>query len=1452
VHPSPRSARRAIIVALASTAILASVFSVGSPANAEADPGAPPDAGPWRTELPPEPGTPDAALEKLTEKVEQQLTEKEPTDFWVRLDAAPDLTAARAMTDWNARGAAVVAALRENATAAQASVIAELDTAGAAYETFWASNAVLVKSGDLALATSLALHAEVEQIRETTVYLNAEPIETAPASSGEGVAWGVDDINAPAVWADGITGEGITIASIDSGADVRHPALLSGYRGLQADGTLVNDHNWFDVARTCWQFDPCDIDGHGTHTMGTMVGDDGAGNQVGVAPGATWIEANGCHDCRDSHLMRAAEWMLAPLNLGEAYDSGDPSKRPHIINNSWGRANSNDPFIEDIITAWDASGIFSVWSNGNSGPGCKTSGAPGSRILNYSVGAYDAGGKIGYFSSRGTGQDGEIKPNIAAPGVRVRSAIPGGGYELMTGTSMAAPHVAGAIALLWSAAPSLVGDIQATRALLDQTAHDVDDTTCGGTAGDNATWGEGKLDAAALVAAAPTGAGTLTGTVVDAAGTPLAGVDIAADGRFDRAAKSGDDGSFTLPLLPGEYTVTFSSFGFGSATQAVTIADGTSVDAPVVLVATSRHSVSGVVTDASGSPLAQASVALKGPLPATATGSDGTYRIEDVPQGEFTLTVQGDSCLSPLTAVVSVDGDEIVDPVVTRKAFHDDYTCALTAEAPFRAGTDPLELSGQLGTAEVALPFEFPFFEQRYSAVHVTGEGVISLAPIGDDEWLGPRAIPFARGYLLGGVIAPFWDMFEFDAASAMTTATGEVDGLPALTVEWRNVHFVFEPENRITFSATLVSNGDVIFSYGDGVGTNSRRSGDFASIGLEGPAATAWAAYSVAQPSVRAGSEVRFTRPPFGWLTGTVTDSNDGAGIAAATVTVGGADGVDQTLSTSPDGSYLARVPLGSYTVDVTAARYTASTKEVTFDAAGEEHEYSPLLDTGVATVTSDSLELAVGPDGRRSATVTVENTGSAPLGVSMAELSRDVELSAPRPHVPVVATWSALPLSSAFGVGYDGDVWVADWAEQKNIRYSVTGERLGEAPIPAPEDADLNDLAFDPSTGEMCQIVNFADWAIHCFDRTTGEESAVITGYWADQHGYNGLAYNAVDDVFYIGGLETGTLVTVAGRTHEKPGDVVNACAVPDPVSGLAYNPTSDTIWYTAAGQQPTLVQVDPDSPAECTRFGSVAMPLSEFGAGGVEIDESGSLWTVDQNTGLVWLLDVADPQVVDVPWLSAPPAEVTIPVGGREEFTITVDGAAAETGTYGATVFVDTDAGRTPQEYLPVTLTRYAYQVGVNTGGVEHLDADGFMWSGDGAHVDGSWGHTGKTSVVEGKKGDAIAGTEDDALFLDARSGKEVAYVFDDAPAGTYEVDLGFAELTKVDAGKRVFDVLVDGVVRLESVDIAAESGRLSATTKSVVIEHAGGDLTVTLDGRHGSHDPMLNTLKVTAVH
>ncbi|USQ77398.1 cell wall-binding repeat-containing protein [Ornithinimicrobium cryptoxanthini] len=438
--------------------------------------------------------------ERVDAAVTAELERDGTADFWVYFPERPDLSPAAAIEDWEARGQWVYDRLTSTAASSQAEVRAELDASGADYQSFHVTNAIRVTDGDAELVASLAADTDVQRLYPTFAVAPPEAgLDAVGTPAPQAIEWGIADINADDVWASGTTGEGIVVASIDSGVQWDHPALVNQYRG-STGASVDHNYNWFNAGHGDPSA-PHDPDGHGTHVTGTMVGDDGGGNQIGVAPGARWVAANGCCP-NDAALIASGEWTLAPTNL--AGTAARPDLRPHIINNSWGSTNpSNSPFMEDISLAWAASGQFAVFANGNSGPSCNTSSSPGSRTINYSVGNYTQSHTIATTSSRGVGQDGAIKPDISAPGTSVRSAYPGDLYVSGSGTSMASPHVAGAVALLWSADPAMVGDVTGTRALLDGTAVDTANSQCGGTSGNNNAFGEGRLDALALIGSGP-------------------------------------------------------------------------------------------------------------------------------------------------------------------------------------------------------------------------------------------------------------------------------------------------------------------------------------------------------------------------------------------------------------------------------------------------------------------------------------------------------------------------------------------------------------------------------------------------------------------------------------------------------------------------------------------------------------------------------------------------------------------------------------------------------------------------------------------------------------------------------------------------------------------------------------------------------------------------------------
>ena len=280
------------------------------------------------------------------------------------------------------------------------------------------------------------------------------------------------------MWSLGDTGRGVVVASLDSGVDVNHPDLGPRWRG----GT----DSWFDPYGQ-HPTTPLDLTGHGTATMGVMVGGDAGGTTIGMAPGATWIAARIFNDSGSgtaTAIHAALQWVLDP--------DGNPATddAPDVLNNSWayGSIGCNLAFQLDLQSI-RASGILPVFAAGNFGPGTSTSVSPANYPESLAVGAVDNAGAIDASSSRGPSACGEPSttyPEVVAPGVAIRTTDLFGLYQTSTGTSLAAPHVAGALALILAAHPGLTADQQA--AALEASAVDL------GSAGPDDTYGTGRLD----------------------------------------------------------------------------------------------------------------------------------------------------------------------------------------------------------------------------------------------------------------------------------------------------------------------------------------------------------------------------------------------------------------------------------------------------------------------------------------------------------------------------------------------------------------------------------------------------------------------------------------------------------------------------------------------------------------------------------------------------------------------------------------------------------------------------------------------------------------------------------------------------------------------------------------------------------------------------------------------
>jgi hypothetical protein len=368
---------------------------------------------------------------------------------------------------------AVYRRLVEHANRTQAPLRHDLDNLHLRYTPYYLVNAITVIGGPEVRAW-LQTRDDVDRVLlDQRLRPLPRPLSiskgdiTAPPKNPQ---WNLQLIGAPEVWPQA-RGRGIVVGSSDSGVDGTHPALAAGYRG--------GDDSWYDPWNDSTS--PVDHGGHGTHTLATAVGKE----QVGVAPDAQWIACvNLDRDMGSpSFYLDCMQFMLAPFpHGGDPFKDGRPARAPHVLTNSWGCPPLEGCDYWTLRPATDAlaaAGIAFVAAAGNAGDRCSSiTDPPATDVSAFTVAAVNEQRQVTSFSSRGQPASG--KPDIAAPGEHILSALPGNTYGYLDGTSMATPHVAGAVALLWSLHPELVGDLAATYTRLKESARPVSGTpTCG-------------------------------------------------------------------------------------------------------------------------------------------------------------------------------------------------------------------------------------------------------------------------------------------------------------------------------------------------------------------------------------------------------------------------------------------------------------------------------------------------------------------------------------------------------------------------------------------------------------------------------------------------------------------------------------------------------------------------------------------------------------------------------------------------------------------------------------------------------------------------------------------------------------------------------------------------------------------------------------------------------------
>jgi subtilisin family serine protease len=852
------STRTATITNLSSSALSPAIFEAYPPATPTALMNAHAGLLPQAVALPRQSSRLDTQL-----LADLQSAPDHQADFLIYMRDQADLSAASQISSWAERGRYVYQTLVDHAARSQHDLRSQLAARGLSAHPLWIVNAIRVH-GTLADAQALSARADVALIRANHIASLPQPDRTSqatanicnPTQPSDLICWNIHQINADRVWRDfGISGHGVVVANIDTGVRYDHPALAAQYRGALDDGRYDHNYNWFDPAGEYQA--PEDGNGHGTHTMGTIVAS-GAGGApaVGVAPGAQWIAAQGCgsFSCNEADLIDAAQWILAPTRL----DGGQPRPdlRPMIVNNSWAGTGGSD-WYAGYTAAWRAAGIFPVFAAGNasggSGQVCGSIESPGDYADVVAVGAADQNDTISGFSLLGPAKDGRRKPDFVAPGsytgagaTGVLSTFPGQGasYQQLRGTSMAAPHVAGTVALLWSANPALIGDYDTTYALIRDSAHAHSDTRCGDAAGEpNNVYGYGRIDAYSAVTRARVNVPWLSVTA------------------SQQTIQPGGAASFTISVdaarvpEPGTYQARVQIYG------ADLTATPTTIDIVMTVTPASQQArlIGRVVSADTGAPVA-ATVGLKDGL-GVQTNSSGVYTLT-LAAGAYDLVASAPAFL-PQTLHVQADADQQLPDIQmlldqpriaaatsllttslalgtpqtlsfaisnsgTRplhyhaRALPDQYALLRSDEpgspayswVDLPADAPTIKLADSEVKEEVPLGIRFPFYGYVLTDTLVTSDGAMAFS-LPNQQYSGPTGRCFPTGEFHFFVIAPF--RADLDPGQGGTIRYGTINNGTTFVLSYEQVPLHGDSSGATyTFQVLLHDDGQIVFQYHD------------------------------------------------------------------------------------------------------------------------------------------------------------------------------------------------------------------------------------------------------------------------------------------------------------------------------------------------------------------------------------------------------------------------------------------------------------------------------------------------------------------------------------------------------------------------------------------------------------------------------------------------------------
>lgn len=473
-----------------------------------------------------------AAQEKVDSYLLEMLEQPTyPIDCLISFESPLDVSTSNQL-DKKQKGEKVFQLLNENARLSQNATEKYLLENNIEYSSLIIANAIYAKLNKHHI-DQISKFKMVKKIMFNPTVSLEEPINSYEVNPRDAEPeWGIKMIGADSVWNLGYKGQNVVVAGQDTGYDWDNDVLIKKYRGYnEIDSIADHNYNWHDAIREISPLHgdtiidpslnpcglniaiPCDDHGHGTHTMGTMVGSDTI-NAIGVAPDAKWIACRNMERAYGTPFtyLECFEWFLAPTDLDGM--NPDPLMSPHVINNSWscpemeGCNASNWNLLEEAVNNLKAAGIVVVVSAGNAGgSGCGSIRNPSAIFENsFTIGATASNDTIANFSSRGTvsiDSSFRMKPNVSAPGLGVRSCLPENQYASFSGTSMAGPHVAGAVALIISANPSLAGQVETIEDILESTAvMKIDSSECHGFSAlnvPNHVYGFGRINVLAAV-----------------------------------------------------------------------------------------------------------------------------------------------------------------------------------------------------------------------------------------------------------------------------------------------------------------------------------------------------------------------------------------------------------------------------------------------------------------------------------------------------------------------------------------------------------------------------------------------------------------------------------------------------------------------------------------------------------------------------------------------------------------------------------------------------------------------------------------------------------------------------------------------------------------------------------------------------------------------------------------